>query len=139
MRRESRATGKIAAAAGCLLAGGLAVLVATAGPARAQDPDAGERIFRRACAACHSFDPQRRMPGPHLLGIFGRRAGSVEGARYSRALSRADIVWDEANLTAYITSPRTFLPGTTMVERLRNPDDVPVILDYLRRHAAPAP
>lgn len=138
-----RHLGKAAALAGLGLAAPvaalLAVVLASSAPASAQELDPGERVFRRACAACHNFNPERRMPGPHLVGIIGRRAGSVEGARYSRALSQADFVWDDAALTAYLTSPRTFLPGTTMVERLRNPDDLPPLLAYLRRQGAEPP
>lgn len=116
----------------------LAVLIVGSGVASAQDnaPDPGEQIFRRACAACHNFTPERRMPGPHLVGIIGRHAGTVERFRYSRAMSQSDIVWDEANLTAYLASPRSFLPGTLMVERLRNPADLPPLIDYLRRRGA---
>lgn len=97
----------------------------------AGDPAAGERVYRQ-CAACHSVEPGQNRAGPHLFGIVGQNAGSVEGFRYSRAMRDADIVWNEENLTAYVTDPRGFLPGTSMRVALRDPDDAADLIAYLR-------
>lgn len=97
----------------------------------AGDPSAGERAFRQ-CAACHSVQPGQNRVGPHLFGVYGREAGSVERFRYSRAMRDSDIVWDETTLAAYLADPRNFLPGTSMVLRLRNPDDLPDLIAYLK-------
>lgn len=124
-----------------LLSAGLAAL---AMPAAAQDglaidgdADRGERVYRQ-CRSCHGFDPNRRLQGPHLVGIFGRQAGAVEGFRYSRAMRDSGIEWTEESLTAYLTDPRGYLPGTTMVQRIRNPDDMPDLLAYIMRESAAA-
>ncbi|RVO25664.1 c-type cytochrome, partial [Sinorhizobium meliloti] len=55
----------------------------------AQEPAAaeGERLFRSRCGSCHSVDPGENRAGPHLSELFGRAAGSVADARYSKALS----------------------------------------------------
>lgn len=103
----------------------------------AGDADRGERVFRQ-CRSCHGFDPNRRLQGPHLVGVFGREAGTVEGFRYSRAMRDSGIVWTEESLTAYMTDPRGYLPGTTMVQRIRNPDDMPDLLAYMLRESAAA-
>ena len=54
-------------------------LMAGAGTADAQgDPEKGEKVFNK-CKACHVVDKEQNRVGPHLVGIFGRPAGSVEG------------------------------------------------------------
>lgn len=115
------------------LSAALAALLAglAAAEARAGDPVAGERVFRQ-CVACHSVEPGQNKVGPYLFGVVGRQAGSVERFRYSRAMRAADIVWDEENLAAYLKDPRGFLPGTSMAIRLRNPDDAPDLIAFLK-------
>ena len=53
--------------------------------------------------------------GPHLDGIMGGKAGSVEGARYSRALQGSQIVWGEQTISNFLANPRKAVPGTTMM------------------------
>ena len=84
-------------------------------PAVAQDGDAenGARVFRQ-CAACHSLDEGRRMVGPSLYGLWGRVSGTVEGFRYSNAMTDAAITWSPETLDTYVESPRGVVAGTTM-------------------------
>ncbi len=77
------------------------------------DAAAGEKVFKK-CKVCHTFDPGKKKIGPHLKGVVGRKAGTVEGYKYSKAMAAADIVWDEANLDKYLTKPKKFLKGTKM-------------------------
>ena len=65
------------------------------------------------CAACHSIDGSSRT-GPTLKGIAGRKAGSVADFHYSRAMKRANVVWDAASLDAYLNQPQQVIPGNTM-------------------------
>ncbi|TDW19854.1 cytochrome c [Rhizobium azibense] len=76
----------------------------------------GEKLFAR-CSACHSVDGQEKI-GPSLAGVVGRKAGSVEGARYSKALVQSQIVWTEQNLDAYLSAPATLVRGTTITVRI---------------------
>jgi cytochrome c len=70
----------------------------------------------RGCMACHSFAPGRHMTGPSLAGVWGRKAGAAEGfGRYSDALKKSGIVWDEKHLDAWLTNPQALVPGNTMV------------------------
>lgn len=112
----------------------LAALIASALPvaagAQSGDPAAGERVFRQ-CASCHAVEPGQNRAGPHLHGIVGRQAGTVERFRYSGAMREAEIVWDEAALTAYLTDPRGFLPGTSKTFRLRRAEQMPDLIAYL--------
>ncbi|MCG8694450.1 MAG: cytochrome c family protein [Minwuiales bacterium] len=109
----------------------VAAVLPVGAAAQAGDPAAGERAFRQ-CAACHTVEPGRNRVGPSLYGVVGRSAGSVERFRYSRAMQEADIVWDEQTLAAYLANPREYLPGTSKTFRLRNPDDAPDLIAYLR-------
>lgn len=81
----------------------------------AGDIERGARAAR-TCMACHSFAPGRHMTGPSLAGVWGRRAGAVEGfARYSDALKRSGLVWDRQHLDAWLTNPASVIPGNAMV------------------------
>jgi cytochrome c len=81
----------------------LVLAFALASPAAAVaggDPARGESRFR-LCAACHTADAATNRMGPHLKGVVGRPAGSVEGFNYSesmKAKGAEGLVWDEANL-----------------------------------------
>lgn len=69
----------------------------------------------RACMACHSFAPGRHLTGPSLAGVWARKAGTAEGfARYSDALRRSGIVWDEQHLDAWLKDPASLVPGNAM-------------------------
>ena len=65
------------------------------------------------CAVCHSTDGSNGT-GPTLKGVVGRKAGSVAGFRYSRAMRAAGIVWDEDTLDRYLRSPQDTVPGNIM-------------------------
>jgi cytochrome c len=81
------------------------------------DPAKGQEVYR-ACAACHSLAPGRHITGPSLAGIWGRKAGTVEGfTRYSKAFKETDIIWDEHSLDAWLANPRGYLPGNRMTFR----------------------
>ena len=94
----------------------LAFAAALGGGAALAEGDAakGKKVFKK-CKTCHTFDPGKKKIGPHLKGIIGRKAGTVEGYKYSKAMKAADIVWDEANLDEYLKKPKAFLKGTKMV------------------------
>ncbi len=79
----------------------------------AQDLAAGQKAFQ-ACAACHSTVAGANGVGPSLAGIVGRKAGSLPGFNFSRAMKASGITWDEANLDAYIANPQQKVPGNHM-------------------------
>lgn len=89
------------------------VLATAAGSALAQDEAVarGRKQFS-ACAACHSVDHAAGV-GPHLNGIVGRPAGSVDGFHYSRAMKSAGT-WTPVRLDAFIAEPQHAVPGTVM-------------------------
>ena len=54
-----------------------------AGQASAQDAAAGEKVFL-VCKVCHQVgENAKNAVGPVLNGLFGRKAGTVDGFSYS--------------------------------------------------------
>ena len=97
------------------------------------DAEAGEKVFKKKCKTCHTFDPGKKKIGPHLKGVVGRKAGSVEGYKYSKAMAGADITWDEANLDQFLTKPKAFVKKTKMTLRgLKKEDDRANLIAYLK-------
>ncbi|MBN9670547.1 c-type cytochrome [Roseibium aggregatum] len=106
------------------------------GVAQAQDADAGERLFRQRCSSCHSLQAGENRIGPSLHGIVGSQAGSTQGARYSRAMRDADLLWDPETLTAFLERPRDLVRGTSMSIAIRNEDDREDIVAFLEQAAS---
>lgn len=110
----------------------LAVALALAPAAARADGDAalGKAVFSR-CSACHAVTAQNKI-GPGLAGIVGRKAGSVPGFRYSKALAASDTVWDEASLEQFLAGPAKMVSGTNMSFALAKPDDRANVIAYLK-------
>jgi len=102
----------------------LAALLAVVVPAAAEsDLDArlaaaslkrGQLLYL-ACKACH--DVEAGLPhkvGPNLHGMFGRKAGTAEGFRYTDALVRSGIVWTPATMDEWLKQPGALVPGNGM-------------------------
>jgi cytochrome c len=111
----------------------IAILLPTA--ALAQDAEAGKKVFNR-CKACHDVETGRNKVGPHLDGVIGRKAGSVPDFAYSSAMKAAGeqgIVWDDANIAAYLTDVKGFVPGNRMAfAGLKKPDEIANLIAYLK-------
>jgi cytochrome c len=113
----------------------LALMVMTGGGAAygQSDPDAGAKVFNK-CKACHTVDEEKNKVGPHLVGIIGRPAGSVEGFKYSDAMADSGIVWEDETLTAYLKDPKGYVPGNKMVfVGLKKDEDIADLLAYLHQ------
>jgi cytochrome c len=110
--------------------------VAVALPAAAQDAEAGKRVFNQ-CRACHNADAGgRNGVGPNLHGVVGRKAGTIEGFRYSAILKEkagAGLTWDEATLKSYIANPKDVLPGGSMsYPGLKNEQQLNDLIAFLK-------
>ncbi len=90
-----------------------AVLVLSAPVAFAADAGHGRQVFEQ-CAACHGADGKGSDAAPPLAGVIGRKAGSLEEFRYSPAMKRSAIVWDEATLKSFVMNPQGTVKGTRM-------------------------
>ncbi|WP_066701230.1 c-type cytochrome [Sphingobium amiense] len=106
--------------------------LAVANPAvAAGDAAHGKMVFAR-CAACHSMTPGKKMVGPSLAGIIGRKAGTVEGFTYSPAMKAYGRNWDVKAMDAFLASPKTAIPGTRMIfAGLPNAADRADLIAYL--------
>ena len=111
--------------------------VVSGGAAMAENqgnPERGKRLFR-ACKACHSVEAGGGVVvGPPLHGVFGRRAGTVDGYKYSGALANAKIVWTEETIDSlFALGPDVFTPGSKMpLQAMTNPKDRADLIAYLR-------
>jgi cytochrome c len=96
---------------------------------RAQDAAAGEKVFLQ-CRACHQVgETAKNAVGPVLNGLFGRKAGTVEGYNYSPANKNSGLTWDEAT--------RAKIPGTKMVYAgLKDEQRVGDLVAYLKQFDA---
>ena len=91
-----------------------AALCALSVAVHAQDAARGKRLYEE-CAACHATE--RNAPpgvGPALHGVIGRKAAEVADFRYSPAMKRSTIVWNERELDAYIADPQKKVPANRM-------------------------
>ena len=77
------------------------------------DAAAGEKVYKK-CKTCHSLEAGKNKLGPHLAGVIGREAGSVEGFKYSKAMADSGLVWDEATLDAFLAKPKEVVPKSKM-------------------------
>ena len=112
------------------------VLAAAPQLAHAQEGDAaaGEKVFKK-CQACHTVTEEKNKVGPYLKGVVGRQAASVEGFKYSDALTAkaAEIgAWDEAKIVEYLADPKAFIGGTSkMAFKLKDEQDRKNVAAYL--------
>ena len=108
----------------------------------AGDDKRGAQVFQ-ACVACHSVKPGGHMTGPSLAHVWNHEAGTAEGfSRYSDAMKRAQVTWNEAALDKWLANPEGFIPGTSMtfpgIKEPRQREDVIAYLKAVAENKAPA-
>ena len=117
------------------IAAGALALASTAALAQG-DPAQGERVFNK-CKACHAVDEPQNKIGPHLVGVFGRQAGSVEDFRYSDALKESGVTWNDETLAQYLADPRGYIKGNRMAfVGLKDEEEVTDLIAYLKEASA---
>jgi cytochrome c len=119
-----------------------AALLAVAAPAMADpgldarlaaaNPKRGQLLYM-VCKACH--DVEAGLPhkvGPNLHGMFGRKAGTAEGFRYTDALAKSGIVWTPETMDAWLKQPGALVPGNGMAfAGIANDDDRASLVAWL--------
>src|SRR6266566_9600108 len=114
--------------------------IALLSPALAQNGDAsrGQQDFR-ACAPCHSLEPDRNMTGPSLAKLWGRKAGSLPSfERYSDALKSSGIIWEDRSLDGWLTDPEGMVPDNEMpFNGIKNARDRADLLAFLKDATKP--
>jgi len=97
------------------------------------DAGRGERQFSK-CAGCHTINQGgANGTGPNLWGTMGEGIGTGHGGfPFSDALRTKGGTWTWENMSAWLTSPRAFAPGTRMgFGGMANPQDRADLLLYL--------
>ncbi|MFY7962223.1 MAG: c-type cytochrome [Elsteraceae bacterium] len=122
---------------------GFALLVAL--PAWAQDPESvarGAELWGK-CRSCHTLaEGGRHTVGPNLHKLFGSKAGTREGYRYSDAMKASGLTWTEETVDRYIAATQEFMPGSKMYGGLAIEQDRIDLIAWLKAvesGAAPLP
>jgi cytochrome c len=113
----------------------IASLMATADPAK------GAEVFKK-CASCHTINQGGANGiGPNLWATMGEAvAQGKAGFAFSDALKGVGGVWDFDKMSAWLTSPRKFAPGTKMsFAGLSNPKDRADVIAYLNQQGSNLP
>lgn len=113
-------------------------LIGGGGGLVAQDHDDGSRGAEvwRACAVCHSLEPDdHSRAGPSLHGLFGRPIASVEGYEFSPALRTLDIIWTPRTVAElFEVGPEVYTPGSRMPDqRVADAADRQALVEFLER------
>ena len=102
------------------------------------DAAKGADVFKK-CAACHNADKGgANALGPNLYGVVGDAVAQGRGGfAFSDALKAKGGKWDFDTLNPWLTSPKTFAPGTKMTfAGLSNPQDRANVIAYLNQQGA---
>jgi cytochrome c len=79
------------------------------------NPKEGARVFAEECGDCHSSIPGKNKRGPSLVGVMGRKSGSVpDFSGYSDAMKQMTWAWSTEKLDTYIATPKKVVPGGRM-------------------------
>lgn len=115
----------------------VAISMAWAGSAVAQDVAAGATAYKK-CVACHDVGPTaKNKVGPVLNGLDGRKSGTVAGYSYSDANKNSGITWNEAVFLEYIKDPKAKIPGTKMVfAGIKNETEAKNLWAHLKQYDA---
>jgi len=95
--------------------GGIVVLAWASLAQAAGDAQAGEAVFKKTCAVCHTTEEGKNKIGPSLNAVVGRHSASLSSFQYSDAMKKADKTWDDETLSNYLANPRELVPGTKMI------------------------
>jgi cytochrome c len=102
--------------------------------AQAQD-DAGAKLFKNHCGTCHAMvDDGKNRQGPLLLGLFARKAGTLESyPKYSKGLKDAAWQWTPEQLDLWLTDPKALVADTYMGSyKQKDPEKRKLIIEYIK-------
>ncbi len=106
--------------------------------------DKGAEIFKK-CGACHNAEKGGPNGiGPNLYGVVGGPHDHMPGFSYSDAMQKtANAKWGFDELNAWLTSPKSYVPGTKMAfAGIAKPEDRAAVIAYLNSksdHPLPLP
>lgn len=96
----------------------------------------GAKVFKK-CTSCHNADNGgKNGTGPALWNVVGRAAAAGSDFSYSPAMAGSGITWNYAELDAYLTNPKAYVPKTKMAFiGVKKPADRAAVIEYLRLRA----
>jgi len=98
----------------------------------AGDVAKGKKVFKK-CGLCHAVKKGKKKIGPSLFGIAGRKAANTKGFRFSPAMKKSNLTWDDETLDKFLKKPRKVVKGTRMVfSGLRSKKDRLNLIAYLK-------
>jgi cytochrome c len=87
----------------------------SASAVEAADALKGQKVFQSQCSICHSVARSGvTIIGPTLFGVVGRKAGTIKGYSYSKAMLGSGMVWNKDKLRVYLPQPQKTIPGIKM-------------------------
>ena len=96
----------------------------------------GEKVFKK-CAACHSIvKGGKNAIGPALYNVVGRKIGSIEDYKYSKAFVTYGKKWSFEELNGFLIKPAKWIKGTKMAYAgLRKEKDRASVIKYLNENS----
>jgi cytochrome c len=96
----------------------------------------GKALFMSACKTCHGVAREENsltMVGPNLLGVVGRKAGTVRSILGpSESLKKYGVTWTTETLDEFLSNPLAILaPDTAMAGILKDPQQRADVVAYL--------
>ena len=65
--------------------------------------------------------------------MIGRKAGAVEGFKYSEAMTASGVTWDATTIAEYVKQPKEFVPGNKMAfAGLKKEDEIENLVAFIK-------
>lgn len=85
------------------------------------------------CVSCHAVEKGKHGIGPSLAGVYGTKAGEIEGYAFSAPLKASGLTWDDATLDKWLESPAKLVPGSKMTfAGMTDPAKRKEVIEYLK-------
>ena len=96
----------------------------------------GEKIFKQ-CAACHSIAKGgKNKIGPALYNVLGRKAGSLQDYKYSKAMIAYGKNWTPEEMNGFLIKPKEWIKGTKMAfAGLKDEKDRAAVILYMNKNS----
>ena len=95
----------------------------------------GAKVFKK-CLACHNIEKGKpNKIGPNIFGVLNRKAGSVSGYKYSKAMVAFGKSWSVKEIDVFFTKPRYCVKNTKMsFIGLKNAKDRAAVILYMNEN-----
>ncbi len=95
----------------------------------------GAKVFKK-CAACHSIaEGGSNKIGPALWGVLGRKAGSLQDYKYSKAMIAHGKSWSFEEMNGFLIKPKDWVKGTKMAYAgLKDPKERAAVILFMNEN-----